>query len=876
MILYFGIAGAVLLGGLIGAIAACVPGKPPRRVLTFGAVCVLSVCLYCPMLYCFARVSRLPFSRAAIFPDAGSVLVGVYIYLLVALAVGFFLGCIRAGGVRRYFSLAFRSSLHQRAFLGFLIMNITFALAGIGSSDAILMRSTTLRITEVCAHNFNLRTDPSGDCPDYIELYNYGTRPVDLTGFYLSDDQERPRKCALPELQIPAGGTVLAWANNSEPAVVGENEIVLNFRLSDGEQVCLSLNGRVILETVEVPPLPDNVALTLTDTAWTQAYGTPGLPNENAVPYVPSSLEKPRFSLPGGFYEEPVTVEITAEAGCAVYYTLDSSLPDENAQLYQGPITLGDVSNRPNRIVNARNTTRNWNIATAENQPVEKGTILRAVAVDSQGVCGPVATAAYFVGDFSAYRGQTVLSIVSDPDDLFGEEDGICVTGTAYDTWAASGGEGEEPLPNFSQRGRLWERPASVQMWDEAGALLLEDDCGIRLQGNASRGYQKKRFSLFAREYYSGSDSFSAPLFGDWQTHSFFLRNENCDFMAHALLEDRDLGTLGTVPATVFLDGELYYTAYLRERYDDAYFQSHFGVDPDNVILISADEVDIGEKTDYQAYQDFLTFIQENDAADPQVYAEIQRQMDVQSYIDFVCANLYCNNIDWSFYKNYKLWRTRTDGGAGYEDGRWRWLAYDMDAVGWAGEHLNQPAAEIDIFHCTEPYVRPGHQLHEYIDAPIFSNLLQNQEFRRQFILTYLDMMNVNFNFEHALPLLEQYGLETDSLWPGFLRDRPAYAVQYLIDALELPGTPCQAALSVSDPEGGSIAINTTTADTASGSWTGTYISGLPITLTARPAPGWVFAGWQGSVESDQEQLTVPLTEKGVSLTAVFLPAAEG
>jgi len=875
MILYVGIAGAVLLGGLIGAVAAYVPGRPPRRVLAFGAVCILSIGLYCPMLYCFAKVSHLPFSREAIFPDAISVLVGVYIYLLVALAAGFFLGCVRARGVRRYFSQAFRSGLHKKAFMGFLVMNIIFALAGIGSDDAILMRSTTLRITEICAHNFNLRADPSGDCPDYIELYNYGTRPVDLAGFYLSDDKDRPGKCALPELKVPAGGTVLAWANNSEPTVVGENEIALNFRLSDGEQVCLSLNGRVILETVEVSSLPDNVALTLTGAAWTQAYGTPGLPNDDAAPYVPSTLEKPQFSLPGGFYEEPVTVEITAEAGCSVYYTLDSSIPDTDAQLYQGPITLEDVSSQPNRIVNAENVTRNWDISTAENEPVDKGTILRAVAVDSRGVCGPVATAAYFVGDFSDYRGQAVLSIVSDPDDLFGEK-GICVTGPAYDAWAASGSEGEEPAPNFSRRGRLWERPASVQVWDGEGALRMEDDCGIRLQGNTSRGYPRKRFSLLAREYYSGSDVFSAPVFGEKETHSFFLREDSYDFMAQALLEDRSLGTLGTIPVTVFLDGELYYTAYMRERYDGTYFQSHFGVDPDNVILISEDEVDIGEKEDYLAYQDFLAYIQESDAADPRVYAEIQRQMDIQSYIDFVCANLYCNNIDWSFYKNYKLWRTRAEGGMGYEDGRWRWLAYDMDAIGWAGENLEQPIATIDTFHCTEPFVQAGHQLHEYIDAPIFSDLLQNREFRQQFALSYLDMMNVNFNFEHVLPLLKQYGLETDGLWPGFLRERPAYAVQYLIDALELPGAPCQVVLSVSDPKGGSIAINTTTADTASGSCTGTYISGLPITLTAKPAPGWVFVGWQGSAESAQEQLTVPLTGKGVSLTAVFAPTAEG
>lgn len=867
-------AGCIALGGLLGAGAAFVPQKAGRWVRTFAAVCVLALCLYCPALYCFARLSHLPFSRETLLPDATSWLVGGYLYLLAALAVGFFLGCFRAGGARAYWSRALRSRWHRGLLAVFMVLNLVFALAGIGFNDAILTRASTLQITEICPHNFNLR-DLDGDYADYIELYNYGVRPVDLRSFCLSDSEKTPAKCGLPELRVQPGEYVLVWANGSEPQVVGENEVTANFRLSDGEQVCLSMNGKLVMETVDVPGMAANVALTLMeDGAWTAAYGTPGAPNAQAVPYVPITLEEPWFSMPGGFYDKPVTVELSGPDGCGIYYTLDGSTPDESSTPYLGPITLEDAGERPNRFVNAPNATLSGMVDSKYEQPVDKGTVLRAVAVDAGGSYSPVASASYFVGDFSAYEGKAVLSIVSDPEDLFGE-DGICVTGAEYDAWAGSGGsEEDEPTPNFRQHGKLWERPAAVQLWDASGKLALDGRCGIRLQGNASRAYQLKRFSLFARELYSGSSVFASPVFGEWETHSVFLRYDDYDFMAQTLLADRDLGYLRTVPVSVFLDGEFYYTAYLRERYDSEYFAAHFGADPNEVILLSDSEVDIGRPRDEALFQELVETIQAHDASDPAVYREIERQMDVQSYIDFVCANLYCNNLDWSFIKNFMVWRTRSTDGQGYQDGRWRWLAYDMNAVGWAGDLVGQPGAEIDIFHCTQPYVRPGFQRPQYIDMPILSDLLKNPDFRRQFVLTYLDMMNVNFDYERVMPILKQYGLDGNSRWTTFLRDRPEYAVKYLIEALELSGKPCTLTVNVQNPEGGSVMVNTTTPDTGSGAWTGTYLSGLPLTLKAKPSPGWEFAGWQGRGTNSPE---LALTLDGdATVTAVFTPTRTG
>jgi len=58
--------------------------------------------------------------------------------------------------------------------------------------------------------------DEPGEFPDWIELCNYGSEPVDLGGKYLTDDLNDPRKFRIPDgLFISAGGCVLFYADNA-------------------------------------------------------------------------------------------------------------------------------------------------------------------------------------------------------------------------------------------------------------------------------------------------------------------------------------------------------------------------------------------------------------------------------------------------------------------------------------------------------------------------------------------------------------------------------------------------------------------------------------------------------------------------------------
>ena len=863
MIFFFLLAATAGLGGCLGALISHVPGKRRTTVLTGLLLTLLGPALFFGALWLRGRSRDLLVMLDSFFPDRLSKLAGCALLLLLCCVLGLLAGFLRCGGVRRCFRQLADSRLHRR---------LLPVLAGLGCAlvlgCALLAGdppASPLRISEICCANFTLLVDPdTGEYDDYLELLNTGTEPVELEGHFLSDNGKKRNRFRLPSRTLAPGETVLLWADGSGKSGRQSGEdIHLNFSLKPGDTVWFSSPNGLLLEELTVPERKKNIALTLLDGEWVLARGTPGEGNEKAAVYTPPSLAAPVFSLPSGFYDEPQTLELSAAPGCEIHYTLDGSLPTADSPLWEGPMTLRDISDEPNRVVSQPNTT--FDRSGANTDPVDKGTVLRAAAFDAAGSFSETVTAVYFVGSarFSAYAGRQILSIVSDPDSLFGNY-GICVTGGEYDRWLAEGGKGDSPWPCFFARGPRAERDAVIALWDESHSLVLEQACGLRLQGDSSRAKPLKRFRLIARELYDGSSTFSAPIFGGRNNHSFFTRADSSDLMAQRLAEGLDLGGLDALPATVFLNGEYYYDTYLRERYDKTYFEAHYGVSGNDLILISDNELDEGNQADYEDYLAFNDYVSSHDCADPEVWAEICAKMDVRNYAEYVALNIYCNNTDWSIQKNYKLWRTRKAKDRGFRDGRWRWLIYDMDGCAWSAAKYGSHRADFDAFLVEQPYTNLP-----FLKMPLFSDLLRNPEFRSIFVSAWLDLSNAVLRPEKAQQLLDKYGITDGDFWVSFLQSRPTPAAELLIRDLELDAAPCGLSLKVSDPAGGSLRLDGYDLELSAEGLSGVWITGVPLTLTAEPAPGWRFAGWTGAAEGTDKSLS--LTPDGdVVLTAVF------
>jgi hypothetical protein len=93
-------------------------------------------------------------------------------------------------------------------------------------------------INEVLASNTRSAKDPQGEFDDWIELYNTSDKTVTLSGMYLSDKKDNPRKWAFPAgTKIQPKGFLIVWADEDGGAKGG---LHANFKLSQsGESVQL-------------------------------------------------------------------------------------------------------------------------------------------------------------------------------------------------------------------------------------------------------------------------------------------------------------------------------------------------------------------------------------------------------------------------------------------------------------------------------------------------------------------------------------------------------------------------------------------------------------------------------------------------------------
>lgn len=112
-------------------------------------------------------------------------------------------------------------------------------------------------INEFLADNNNGLRTRAGDAADWIELANRATTPVDLGGWYLTDQPSALTKWRVPDgTTIPAGGYLVIVADSS-PVSVTNSELHANFSLSkDGEYLALVKPDGVTVADEYAPRFP--------------------------------------------------------------------------------------------------------------------------------------------------------------------------------------------------------------------------------------------------------------------------------------------------------------------------------------------------------------------------------------------------------------------------------------------------------------------------------------------------------------------------------------------------------------------------------------------------------------------------------------------
>lgn len=674
---------------------------------------------------------------------------------------------------------------------------------------------------------------------DYIELYNASQEEMSLQGWYLSDDVNDLEKNELQDLAIDANGYVLLYADGTN-----DTEYSLNFKIDPlGEKIFLSDPQGNLVDSIYVPEqrLGSVYARVVDGTdQWSVQEETTGYSNNGANNITVKWLDEPIFSCESGFYEEAFKLKIKADYGCEIYYTLDGARSNIEPLKYEDGILIE-------------------NNDSVEGD--EKAVVVRAYAKDKKGNISKTVTKTYFVGA-SDYQEENVISLVADYEDLFGD-DGIFVEGKDYL-------EGRCDTENFLQSGRAWEILGNFELL-EKGVETVNQEVGIRIQGASSRYAEKKKMGIYSREEYSGDNYFDGMMLGDKPIHSIYTNHSITNIIIPELLLDRTVAVQHPMSTVLFLNGEYWYDAYILEKYNKYYLKNNYGVSPDNVLIIKDDHVTSGPDDAYQYYLTIRAWADRHDLSIPEEYETLKEKIDVQSYIDYICANVYLCNMDVAEWKNAMCWRTLENEGTLYGDSRWRWMMFDVDCLEWVDCNyygVNEKAA-INSF--TEVMQFTEQAICQHM---IYASCKNNPEFCKQFVLSFLDMSNVNFTYDNVKKVFEKWDYEMEDDLETFFQNRFDYIVAYMAEEFQLSGTLETVTLKTNDALGGTICLNTTIPDLSKGSWSGKYYTDYPVTVTAIPETGYEFAGWAGSVNSESATIEVDVAPDGIVLEAIFEKAA--
>jgi len=514
-------------------------------------------------------------------------------------------------------------------------------------------------ISEFLAWNLSSWNDEDGERVGWIELYNRGESPVDLTDWALTDTLLQPGKWVFEPSVLPPKGFLTVFASGKDRRIPGPGRpLHTNFKLSrDGEYLALYSPDSPRQAVCEFQPgYPEqgpDFSFGLTPSGeWRYLYPpTPDQPNAEST--ISNRVEAVHFSVGRGFYATPFHLSLSSPTlGAIIRYTLDGSVPSEtNGVVYTAPILI------------------------------DRSRIVRAAAFKKNHLTSPVITHTYFYNIPASQRLLPALSIVTTSNNLYGTS-GIMETNPR----------------NTTQHGIAWERPASAELIRPEDNGGFQVDCGLRIAGGDYirtvydyRGgpYSKYSFRLYFRGDY-GSGRLQYPLFLGTTAESFdtvtlragmndptnpFIRDE----LLRQLESDAGLVASHGTFVNLFINGE--YKGYYNptERIDEDFLQTYHGGGRDWEIIDQTGEATEGTRVEWDALRQSVTNTDLTLAAN---YLELGRRMDLTNFVDYLLPHLYANTGDWP-YNNWRAARERVTNGI------FRFYAWDTE---WSFGHSDNSA----------------------------------------------------------------------------------------------------------------------------------------------------------------------------------------
>lgn len=563
----------------------------------------------------------------------------------------------------------------------------------------------------------------SGIDSDWIELGNKASYDADLSGWGVGKNPAAPTYI-FENLKIASGKKLLLYADG------GSGGVHLPMKLSlDGDKLYLFDENGFCRDKIEFEGISPEHSCGNTQGGETVFYSSPTPGKENAKTTYKGYAPVPEFSNGGGYAEKGEKLTVSAGEGVTVRYTSDGSFPNEKSSVFSS-------------------------------YTINKNCVLKAASYCEGYLPSPVYSATYIVEET---HDIPVICLSCDPDELFGEERGIFAYGDKYENKFPYVGA------NFWQD---WEREASFEYYSEDGTRQIGCLTGIKVFGQFSRAYEQKSLSLHFRGKY-GCPSVEYPFFhGNPVTEfsSLVLRAGGQDqkftrlrdaFCAEVFSEYSDVACMDWAPAAVYINGEYYGYYDLREKINESYFESHEGIDKDGIDILKGNGqiVLAGDNSDYY---DMVNWIKSHDLSNKKNYEYVCSLMDVDSYIDYLIAEIFFCNSDSG---NIKFYREK--------GGKWKWILYDMDMA------LRSESTWGESYNSIQKLFDPrGHGSEYSFSTAVQCGLLKNKDFKQKFINRYAQLLNGCFKPENLTAKLDEMTSAVDSEMKihGKRWERPVYS----------------------------------------------------------------------------------------------------
>ena len=495
----------------------------------------------------------------------------------------------------------------------------------------------------------------------------------------------------------------------------------------------------------------------------------------DALPPQEAPQAVPVFSHTSGSYTETsLTVTVRAPEGYTIAYTTDGTLPSEEQDSGLSEVSILLEKTGSGLLADNRDLMIYPEFVQSylfSDETLPSGRVLNVSLVGPDGSLRPPVTNVYFLGtDFSRlYPDCLVVSVTADPGAFLDYETGILASGVHYDRWKQTDAAAEAIAShsiyllesNSTMRGKAWERPCLVQIYDSENRPAAEAYAGIRVHGNVSRRFNQKGFNLYFRNEY-GTGPLSFPLFdgkASWDVFSLSGGGNATDRLKYRndllleLASGRDFAVMRSRPAVLFLNGEYWGPYSLTEKITEEALSERFGVDEKQVVVIKAGQLELGKNSDMALYKELNAYAQ-MDLSDPETYGRFCEVMDVQSMADYFAACVYIGNADFAPDSNTILWRTRDDS---FNGGRWQYILYDTEFC--AGLYnINDTVASTDHF-------RIAMEKH-----PLFAAAIRNESFYAMFLQALKEIGSQNYAPERVEAALASYDRVWLPLMPDFYK----------------------------------------------------------------------------------------------------------